>query len=122
MAGAGPAEGAPMFGGAVPVVVDPAGTCCKGMAGAPPIDGATAAGARPDGCTTWAEAVDAAGAVIARPQNPRTNGDRTRMRELLSPVRSWPRRHPASVRAGIRRTQCGEWWLGLTVLRGPGWA
>ena len=83
------------------------GDCCNVITGAPPADGATAAGAGAYGCPSWgaAEAVDAAGTAIARPQKPRTNRDRTRMRELLSPVRDRPGGHPLPARAGILRTK-----------------
>ncbi len=55
--------------------------CCNMITGAPPADGVTAAGAGAYGCPSWgaAAAGNAPGAAIARPQNPRTNRDRTRI-------------------------------------------
>jgi hypothetical protein len=117
---AGIADGTPAAGGIPMAVGCGAGSCCNMIGGALVGDEGVASGIGADGCPFWAQAVDvdAAGTEIARPQKPRTNRDRTRMRELLSPIRN-PAQGSSYPGAGRNPLNpCGEWRLGLTILRG----
>src|SRR5207245_11531991 len=77
------------------------------IAGVGPADPGLAIGPSSPGA---AASPGAAGTVNARPQRPRANRERIRMRELLSPVRS-PSRASDPTRAGDIRTRAtnGTW-------------